>query len=1100
MSPPAFSSFPPSFASFPDLEKTEDRASPSGQRKGDESLQQHSKKSKHRDRDKHKDKRDRDGRKIRDGSTRKDGKSTRHQRDDEQAKREEDRHAGDPMNVVYGGIHGGDIPKYRRVGFGNVLGLAKGLQIVNRETSGKSLEIGVNGRRRPARYTDPHFLAILTTTRPRHLSSGSLDPKGRGKLDPDSGSQAEFIRLPSRLGRSTEPLSTYRSIHTSNDQDVNSDSDATSSAIGDVAASSSEPDTDTNIPRTAHQHSIAALEASLQKDPTCIYTWYTLIDQTLSTIPPSAKSSLARARTEIRLSILDRAIRTHGQNKASVELRVKWLNAGAEVWEGDRLEKEWERAVRELGGHTVDNDEGRGLRNRMWEEWLRWRISSAGRGSRRGAGVEGIISDARRVKENLEGEMAQVKLLWRIAIVLRDAGFSERAMAMLQAQADLTFNGVPNLDSEPLPTRLNALEEFWDAEYPRLGEPSARGWNTWVREGKPEQRLPISSQQTALDMDGDTVNDDYMRWGVDEARSDANSVMPKHADDAGDDPYATVLFSDVRPLLVEITTPEAKHAFRIAWLEFLGLHVPGFVRSLDEYSTEKADDDTWSCTHLTRQAYLQQLFPSRTKGNDTGWDAYAGTIIAHEKTYGSTFGCVKEWGFGVFGALEGVNGGEGRLWEEIDVKGIHKEPVRRIFEQLRQKITPHHDEEWDVMAIAFEAADSIKSAIKLSKALLSVSRDSLPLWGVHARLQRMRGREDEARRIYDSALSTTSDHPITSSRRGEAMLWWEWAEMEWLSGDDNGAQGIIMRAVRLHADANGPMNVLRAKRGLEERMRSRCSTMDWKERESWACLRALLDVLTGGTGAVEEGMGVLERYVSEHSLKGLPLESAWTRMVLLGWKHATLLGRQARRAVVRNRVVQVVRDLERAGRGMNTAALGIFLEGEKGESVWGRVKALVGEGAMIKGVARRIWEVWLASWERGGWDGEKERVRNSLGIGVEEGSRTRASPTLWRTYVEFEIYCGELKRAKALLFRAVSECPLVKELYLLAFGSLRSVFTARELENWAETMAERGIRMHRDLDGYATKGEYDESADESEAGEENEFDMETRDYRRLAPF
>jgi nuclear exosome regulator NRDE2 len=62
------------------------------------------------------------------------------------------------------------------------------------------------------------------------------------------------------------------------------------------------------------------------------------------------------------------------------------------------------------------------------------------------------------------------------------------------------------------------------------------------------------------------------------------------------------------------------------------------------------------------------------------------------------------------------------------------------------------------------------------------------------------------------------------------------------------------------------------------------------------------------------------------------------------------------------------------------------------------------------------------------------------------------------------------------------------------------VFTARELEGWAETMAERGIRMHRDLDGYATKGEYDGSAGESEAGEEDEFDMETRDYRRLAPF
>jgi nuclear exosome regulator NRDE2 len=221
--------------------------------------------------------------------------------------------------------------------------------------------------------------------------------------------------------------------------------------------------------------------------------------------------------------------------------------------------------------------------------------------------------------------------------------------------------------------------------------------------------------------------------------------------------------------------------------------------------------------------------------------------------------------------------------------------------------------------------------------------------------------------------------------------------MEWLAGDDNRARGIILRAAGLDANATGAMATLRAKRWLEDRMRSHGSVEEWKDRESWACLRALLEVLAGGTGAVEEGMDVLKSYVKEHGLEGVPRESAWTRMVLLGWKHATVLGRQMRRAAVRNAVMQVVADLERVGGGMNTAILGVFLEGEKGESVWGRVRALVGEGAIVKGderglafkssdkgVARRIWEVWLANWERGGWEGEKERVRNSLGIGVEE--------------------------------------------------------------------------------------------------------------------
>lgn len=142
----------------------------------------------------------------------------------------------------------------------------------------------------------------------------------------------------------------------------------------------------------------------------------------MSTVPPSAKSSLARARADIKLSVLDRAIRIHRKNEASIELRVKWLNAGAEIWDRDKLEMEWEQAVIELGGPTGDGKAEKGLRNRIWEEWLRWRISSAGRGSRKAAGVGGIVSDIRRAMDNIEGEMARVKFLWRLAVILRGAG------------------------------------------------------------------------------------------------------------------------------------------------------------------------------------------------------------------------------------------------------------------------------------------------------------------------------------------------------------------------------------------------------------------------------------------------------------------------------------------------------------------------------------------------------------------------------------------------------------------------------------------------------------------------------------------------------
>lgn len=105
-------------------------------------------------------------------------------------------------------------------------------------------------------------------------------------------------------------------------------------------------------------------------------------------------------------------------------------------------------------------------------------------------------------------------------------------------------------------------------------------------------------------------------------------------------------------------------------------------------------------------------------------------------------------------------------------------------------------------------------------------------------------------------------------------------------------------------------------------------------------------------------------------------------------------------------------------------------------------------------------------------------------------------------YVEFEIRAGQLERAKKLLYRAVGECSLVKELYLLASGPLREVFSARELNEWVETMAERGIRMRRGLDellaGYVETRQV--KAEVNDADGEDEIEQSARELRRLMPY
>ena len=78
----------------------------------------------------------------------------------------------------------------------------------------------------------------------------------------------------------------------------------------------------------------------------------------------------------------------------------------------------------------------------------------------------------------------------------------------------------------------------------------------------------------------------------------------------------------------------------------------------------------------------------------------------------------------------------------------------------------------------------------------------------------------------------------------------------------------------------------------------------------------------------------------------------------------------------------------------------------------------------------------------------------------------------------------------------------ITELYLLAFGPLRAVFSTRELNQWADTMAERGIRMRVGLDEVVGEMADNKSEDErSEVGDgEDEIEQIAKERRRLMPY
>ncbi|TFK77225.1 hypothetical protein BDN72DRAFT_830394 [Pluteus cervinus] len=1074
MSAPPFSSFPTSFSSFPELDP------PSGSskdktKKTKEGREKERRRSKHESQDRRERSPDSKHHKSKSKSSkpkRKHDRSPSHSskkdagvvEPDEVSDRTQSFYSdrrGDPLNIQYDGLHAGDVPRYHLVARGkHILGLPS-IWVASRR-SGKGIEVGLSNRRKLSELTDPGTRSLLA-----HPPTRRINQANSSKYEEVDG----FIPVTSNASQRDKHPS--GNVDRFLQLDTRSDSESSEDEAEEPVPSSEEEDE--NIQLTAEQEHLKLLDQELAEDPSSIEHWLQLLARNLATIPLTSKNA-TKARADVTLAVIERALSAYPQNATSITLLVKRLQAGEEVWSETRLRDEWEKAFK-VGGIDI------------WMEWLEWRI-------RRGKeGVDGFVQDAVRVLNSLDlsdiGELRKVRVLWRTAVAFQNAGYYERATALYQAQAELALKLPSSLVNAPLQAQLSSLEEFWDSGALRIGDPGATGWGEWVNSGSKDytgQHLAISPLPPV-----DERLDPYTAWAEAEKLADATCRTPcrPDSDDDSGDPYATTLFSDISSLLVQLRTSSAKDAFRFSWLALLGLHIPGRVAVVQGGGW----DDRWSLTHLSSSSYLDLLFPKGVIQRHLTTDAVAGALVGRVKNYASSFGPVKNWAHDALQPLdtslrdEGLgkahNKNDGLLWGKEDAERVDVGFVKEVLRQLRLDAD---DVDWVVLSLAFEAsAVGVKGALKLSRTLLSETRDSIPLWAAHAQLERIRGRPIDARKVYSTVLVSA---PIQSGSRSP-QLWWDWAEMEWLSGNDDEALSVVLRSAEI--EGRGGTSILRAKRFLKDSANALVEPRRWKDREAWVKLAALLEILTGAghIGA----LAIFEEQLGK-DVACVARESMTMASLLLIHQYVTVRSHPMPTSVLRDRV----------GKGLeeypsNSVILGLFLEGEKGQGVWGRVREELGESrGRTKDMTRRVEEVWVAGWEQSRWAEEVERTRSGLAAAVTH-ERTRGSAILWRIYIEFEIRAGQLERAKQLVFQAIRECPLCKDLYLVAFSTLRTVFSRHELNGLAETMAERGIRMRRELDevdGMAVDG--NEQSEGEDNGLQDEIEQNAEELRRLRPY
>jgi len=189
--------------------------------------------------------------------------------------------------------------------------------------------------------------------------------------------------------------------------------------------------------------------------------------------------------------------------------------------------------------------------------------------------------------------------------------------------------------------------------------------------------------------------------------------------------------------------------------------------------------------------------------------------------------------------------------------------------------------------------------------------------------------------------------------------------MEWLTDDSDAATRVVLRA----ADVEGlGMAILRGRRALESTVQEIPETL-WKVREAWIRLGVLLELLMGHslpsflTAPLEAGSAVQE-------------SMAVASLGML-YHHISTLKSPTRPAVLRERLEKAVELFPN-----NTILLGMFLDMQKGQGLWGRVRELGDvsscDTVYEKGISRRVVEIWLGGWEKGRWLWEVERIRGSL--------------------------------------------------------------------------------------------------------------------------
>ncbi|XP_061552993.1 nuclear exosome regulator NRDE2 isoform X1 [Phycodurus eques] len=568
---------------------------------------------------------------------------------------------------------------------------------------------------------------------------------------------------------------------------------------------------------------------------------------------PERRKSSYKAVLEKQLSIAERAVAT---NPSCVALQRERLRICQELWEPSALAKEWKKLV------FLHPNSGP-----LWKEYLIFTQSyfSNFSVSRVNSAYGKCLSTLSAVRDGsmvshpaLPGiEEDMLDIFTQQCHFLRQSGHSEKAFSLFQAMIDFTFFKPDSVRQLSTKQQADFFEPFWDSGEARVGELNARGWKAWmVQQERGGWVQPCAEEEEEEDDEEDEVKDcSQPRWKVwlnVESSREAAHWLPwrpekakSQSEDDCEDPERQVLFDDIGPSLICLSSSDLHLRFLLNFLLFLGLPVDTALLSGGQCHPGVLLEDL---SLLTQGEYAEVT--------TTQWRAvhFRPGPSGRDSRHALTSHCLPSLGVNSVGHMTTLQGA--RKWAGLGKQG--ERFVNAMFSMLQPILPSQHRTVLSLSRMQYEKLKvfrcmqsnqkRLRSQSKISKRIAKSllkepdNRSSLAMWREFAHLEWMLGHLEEARKVFSAATALGAAKGLCNPSLCELCLLWAQLEVEdGASGPggvvgDGGASPAVCVLTR-HAEGNvlsppsssqpvSPVAVVKARRSYEQALTASLSAVD----------------------------------------------------------------------------------------------------------------------------------------------------------------------------------------------------------------------------------------------------------------------------------